>query len=578
MIANPQHEIFEGSVLELKYKTKTDMERSNDGCSIELITGSAVIDLLLDPWFQKSWDTLFESCPWATVFQSRPFITACYQVYREHHLPIIVKAVEGGQLKGLLPMVLLNTKASDSHGTGKGGRITGPGHYEAEFQTWLAAPSDGNAFIKKALAELMKQFPAHPITFRFLPAGTPLDWIKEDKTWRKCSIVQSFDLPVINFNGTDPEKIFKRKHFKNKLNRLKRIGEVHFETIRDLNSFEISLDKMALMYDFRQSAMFNKYPFNDDPEKKAFLLELFRLNLLHITVLKVNEETVAAVVAVKGKNDGIHLAGINCHSPFRARSYSPGFLHFILLAKQLSEEQVQYFDLSPGYDAYKDELANEHHEVKELVITNRLKYHTKRKIKNWIHARLVAARIRPMTVELNLKRYLYHVRHFSTRSLMKRLVKSLDKKRTKKMYFIQTNALESGVQIPLHKNNLYDLMEIEPGKGTGTTRWEFLSDAMYRLENGQSAFTFMENGRLLCCAWFSFPDCNEAEGNNNPATETAMVLESCYCDREGKDRLPALVNSVAMDVANKKESSLIYFRASDPLFCKALKLAGFQVV
>ncbi len=103
--------------------------------------------------------------------------------------------------------------------------------------------------------------------------------------------------------------------------------------------------------------------------KKDLLKALFRLQLLHVSVLKVNEKIIAAVIAITEK-DWLCLAGINCHSPFNARLYSPGLMHFILLAKLLKEEGITWFDLTPGYDTYKEELANRHHEVKELLISN----------------------------------------------------------------------------------------------------------------------------------------------------------------------------------------------------------------
>lgn len=578
IVVNPGNDLYEGPVSEKKNKIKIDSEtRPGNGYSIELVAGEEVTALLLNPGFQESWDTLLESCTWATVFQSWQFISAWYHVYREKHLPILIKAVERGQLKGVLPMVLLNANASDPNFTGKGGRITGAGHYDAEYQTWLAEPSDGEAFIKKALSELMKQFPGHPITFRFLPPDTPLDWIKDDKKWRRCSIVQSYSRPLINLRDPEFAKLFRGGgHFRNKLNRLKRSGEVHFECIRDLESFESNLNEMAVMYDFRQSAMFNKNQFKEDPVKKDFLLELFRLNLLHITVLKVNGKMFAAVVAIAGK-DYVHLAGINCHSPFKARWYSPGFLHFLLLSKQLAEERIPYFDLTPGYDSYKEELSNRHDEVKELVISSELRFRIKKQIKKWIHVRLIAAGIRPMTAELKLKKHLYLLRHWSAMSVIKRLAKSLQKKRKQNLYLIQTNTVKSGVKISLPKDNLNDLLQFEPGKGTGVTRWEFLADAMHRFEKGQHCFTWIETERLLCCAWFSYPDTFSAEMNNKPLTDNAIVLQSLYCHSAERNRLQSFLNGV-IDAAVNKERSNIYFLADDQLFCQALESAGFQIV
>ena len=305
MASNTTNELYKSPVPDIKNKPVIETgARLTDTDSFELITGEAVIALLCtDSGFQKSWDLLFDACPWATVFQSRSFITAWYQGYGNQHCPVLVKHIEKGQLKGILPMAILDTGENEEHSIIKAGRITAAGHYDGLYQTWLAMPSDGDAFIKKALTAVMKQFPAYTITLRFLPPGTPMDWLKNDKKWRRQSIVQTHTRPLIKLRGTDEEKIFQRKkHFKHKMNRLKRAGEVQFETISNIQDFENSLHEMAILYDFRQSALFNKSPFREDPVKKDFLLELFRLQLLHVTVLKVDDKMVAAIAAVGGKD------------------------------------------------------------------------------------------------------------------------------------------------------------------------------------------------------------------------------------------------------------------------------------
>jgi hypothetical protein len=328
---------------------------------------------------------------------------------------------------------------------------------------------------------------------------------------------------------------------------------------------------MAVLYDFRQSALFNKSPFKDDPVKEDFLLQLFRLQLLHVTVLKAGGKTMAAVAAVAGKDDWMHLAGVNCHSPFNARFYSPGFLHFILLAKQLANEGIQYFDLSPGYDAYKDDLANLHDEVKELVISPSLKFHLKRQFKKWIHTRLIAAGIRPMTTELALKKYIYLMRRRSVMSVIKGMVNRLQPKRKKQLYRIETGTLPSSKMV-LQTNNLRDLMQFEGSKKDPVTRWEFLEDAMYRLERGQHCYTRAENGRLLCCAWFGNPDPGSAATYNN---ETTIVLQSFYYHRAAMGRLPAFIHGVIDEVVNKEKKN--YLLVEDKLFCQALEAAGCRV-
>ncbi|WP_207511009.1 GNAT family N-acetyltransferase [Longitalea luteola] len=572
--ANPKSGLLESPLPELKITSLFNTNRRpGDGYSIELMTGEAVLSLIAtDIEFQQSWDQLYESCPWVTIFQSRKFITAWYQSYKNQHLPILVIGMEGGQLKGVLPMALLNTSVNDEQVTGKSGRITGAGHYEAEYQVWITGAADGDVFIKKAMTELVKRFDGYTISLRFLPPGTPFDWAQHDKKWSKYSIIQSYDRPIINLRDPEVEKSFRRrKHFKHKLNRVKKLGEFRFERIEDYETFKTSLDDMAELYNFRQSAMFNKYPFREDPAKKEFLLEMFRLNLLHVTVMRVNGKIMAAIVLVVGGN-WAHLAGINCHAPFYARMYSPGFLHFILLGKQLSDECVPYFDLSPGYDTYKDDLANLHDEVHELVISTRSKFLVKRRFKKWLHARMVAWNMRPMTVELKIKWYAYMLKRWSVGYAIKGLAKKFQRKKTQKLYLLQSYSIPTGEALPLHKNNLEDLMQYEFSKGSSETKWEFLSNAMRRLETGQHCYTWMENGRLLACAWFSYAERFTDEVNNSPAADKKMIFKGLYCHPAAKSRLPQFINSV-IDVAVNEEKRC-HFQAEDNLFCKALAAVG----
>jgi Protein involved in cellulose biosynthesis (CelD) len=530
------------------------------GSQLELLTGQPVIDLLSSPNFQKSWDRLFEACPWATVFQSHSFINAWYQLYRQQHLPILVMATEDGQLKGALPMVLLNT--TDALRGGKGGRITGAGHYDALYQSWLAAPSYAPVFMKQALTKLMKAFPKSPVSFRFIPPETPLNWIKNDAAWRHRSILQSYVRPLINLTDPETEKLSRKSHFRNKLNRLKRLGEVQFECIQDLKTFESSLHEMAIMYDFRQSALFNKNHFRDDPSKKQFLLELFKLNLLHVTVLKVNDHIVAAIVAVTGKNGWIHLAGINCHSPFRARFYSPGYLHFILLSGQLAAAGNRFFDLTPGYDSYKEELANRHDEVTELIISGSVKFRLKRNLRKWFHARLIASGIRPMTAELNIKRFFYLVKRRRIQAVLGRPVKKQQAKTKQTRYHIPSYQCSN---LLLQKDSLTHLLQFEAGKKSGITRWEFLADAMRRFETGHHCYTWAENDRLLACAWFSYPEATDGAAHT-------MELHHIYIHHSATDRAKQFVQAVIGTAVNQENKT--YFLADDALACEELVLAG----
>ncbi|MBO9203070.1 MULTISPECIES: GNAT family N-acetyltransferase [Niastella] len=542
-------------------------------CLIELITGSAVIDLLLNPGFQKDFDRLFNACPWATVFQDRLYITAWYQAYQEKHLPVLIKGEINGYFIGVLPMVLLHTQANDRRVYSNGNRITGVGHYDAEYQTWLAVPAHGESFIRQALDKLIKQFPGNPISFRYLPPGTPLNWIKEDKKWRSYSTAQSHTRPLIKLSEPDHAKLLESRQFKNKLNRLKRLGEVQLEPITNLEIFKSYLDELSVLYDFRFGALYNKHIFRDDPVKKEFLIELFRSQLIHATVLKVDREIYAAVVAISGKG-WLHLSGFTCHSPFKARSYSPGLLHFSFLAQKLRKECMQYLDLTPGYDSYKEKLANMHDEVYELVVSRKLTYRIKKRIKIWMHNRLIVMGIRPMTVELKVKKYIYRLRHIHILTLLKKLAERFTRKAYQKRYVINTPVFKSGGRNLLHENNLNHLLQFQTDKATGITRWEFLADAMYRLETGQYCYTWIENGKLLSCAWFNFPDASSKEGKSSQEHNYDIELKELYCYIKDRDKLRSFIFSMIDHVASEKND--IGIRTNNKFFSQAMEAIGLK--
>ncbi|MBO9200504.1 MULTISPECIES: GNAT family N-acetyltransferase [Niastella] len=529
---------------------------------IEVVSGLAVIDLLKEPSFQKCWEQLFESCTWATAFQTHQFVAAWYNAYREEHMPLLIKGVVNGKLKGLLPMTLLNAGRNNKYVIKNGGKITGAGHYEAEYQVWLTAPSDGNNFIQLALDELKTQFPGHPVSLRFIPQGTPLNWVQSNEKWRKHSIIQSYALPLIHYKSPGDVKV--GKHFNNKLNRFKKTGEVIFERIKDRETFERSLEEMATMLDFRQGALFNKNPFSEDPHKKDFFLALFDQGLLHTTVFKVNNKIIAAVIAVI-RNNWVYLSGLVCHSPLNARSNSPGLMHFLLLTKQLAEEGIQYLDLSPGYDSYKDELATQQDQVQELIISHEPGFRIKRSLRKWIHARLVARGIRPMTAELNLKKYRYNLKHWRPEPAINKFYKKLQKQETQQRYSICTSAVETAETIPWQKNSLPHLLEFNSDDKAGISRWKFLSDAMYRLEKGQHCFTWLGDSRLLCCIWLSYG-------------EDAVIIENSYCHGSAREWLPAFLKNMIITLAENKEGKTIQLQATGKQVCKAMKVAGFQPI
>jgi hypothetical protein len=328
------------------------------------------------------------------------------------------------------------------------------------------------------------------------------------------------------------------------------------------------------MYDFRQSALFNKRPFKEDPVKKDFLIELFTQDLLHVTVLKVNEIIIAAIIAVRFR-DWIYLAGINCHSTVHARWYSPGILQFIMLSKQLVDEGFNYFDLTPGYDAYKEELANEHDEVYELVISNKPVFRLKRRLRKWVHSRLIAWGKRPMTIELAMKHYSYLSKHRTPASIIKQIFKRFQRKEKLERFWVQSYALLPAGRIALSKDNICDLQQFSTTKRSALTKWEFLSDAIYRLERGQHCYTWVEDGCLMGCAWFIYQDVQPAKHEEPQEADNTLEFMGLYYHATAQDRINGFIKAVIHAAVNKERKNFILTR--EKLLSQALQLAGIKL-
>src|SRR5687767_11402528 len=81
--------------------------------AVELLLGEEVFELLSDEAFQTGWDTLYQACPWATVFQSRAFVTTWYRIFQNEYLPVLLKAGPPDQPTGLLTLAApLHSKKS----------------------------------------------------------------------------------------------------------------------------------------------------------------------------------------------------------------------------------------------------------------------------------------------------------------------------------------------------------------------------------------------------------------------------------------------------------------------------------
>lgn len=527
---------------------------------VELLTGKEAMAMLEIPTFLSEWDALYQACHWATVFQSPEFATTWYKLYQHSYLPILIREETDGRLTGLFMLALPHRKT--------GGRkfIVGAGHYEADYQTWLASKKNGNTFISAALKVLRQKFPDICLMLRHLPPHTPVNWAKSEPLWQNSCILYPLTRPLVVMSDFTVSRRDRKR-----VSRMQQVGK--FIHLTEEDEFKASLDDVANYYDFRQGAMYNKNPFRDDPLNKEFLLSLFRRKLLHVTVLKAGDETIASVAALISKNRA-NLGGINFHSPLFA-SYSPGYVHFLMLSQQFVNEGIDSFDLTPGGDPYKDRLATQHDQVHILVIANSKPYFYKRQLRKLLYQRMTEMGIRTMSVELKLKRQLYFVKQRGLLHELTRRIHKLWAKPQVKLFQASLDLEEGRVLSPVNKNSLRDLLDFKM-QGTSRTRWEFLEDAMRSLEQGQTVYTLTENDTLLFCIWFSTSDKNSEEDEK----KAALRFQEIYVHPLGADRLRHFISSAISDIDSSLLKVQVYFPvpAQDKQLAMTLMRAGFEPV
>src|SRR5690606_19525473 len=197
------------------------------------------------------------NCAWATSFQSRGFVSNWYIHHQDEFLPVLVKSTSNGRLTGLLTLTIPLPNTSHSKLRNNRPRIVGAGVYDAEYQTWLGRPGE-NDFIQAALQKVIGRFPSHVIMFRFLPSRTPLDWIASSSFWKNKCVLQPYRRPYMEMNDHELLKIFKKRGYRLKVNRLKRLADLHFKRMTEWDDFVQIMDELTTQFAFMQGAMLNK--------------------------------------------------------------------------------------------------------------------------------------------------------------------------------------------------------------------------------------------------------------------------------------------------------------------------------
>lgn len=503
------------------------------GMRLRLLTGAAALEHAGDAACQAAWRTLYVRCPWAGACQHPDFVLTWYRHYQPGVLPVLVLAqAADGALGGLLALALRD-----------GSRVLrGAGEQQAEYQAWLAPPDDGDAFIVAAVRALRDAFPATDLSLRYLPPGTPLDWLQDGDELGLLATLRPHACPVMRVEQAAMARQRNKKNQRQNFNRLSRIGEVRLERVRDHDRFAALFGDLCMQYDFRQAALYRQMPFAEDAAKKAFHLALHRQGLLHATVLTVGGEPAAAHIGLLSEGRALHI-GILTHSPFHA-THSPGTLLLAMLGVELAGEGVPLLDLTPGGDGYKEGFATGHERVHELTIhacaARRLAAQAGAGLKEAARAMLKKGGMRGA----DLAAALDGLRHGGPSCWLRRL-----RARPCSLRYAGRTASAGAGGLVLSRNRLADLFRFDPS-GAAASRWNFMGTAMRRLDRGHELYTLAQDGRLLLSCWVQL----DADG--------APVLSGLHLDRRraGTALLRAFLSQLLAQLAGARPGAPVFYR------------------
>ena len=459
-----------------------ELAQPADGAADEIVVfrGEKAASLLRDPDFRAAWMDLADACPWATAWQSYGYAEAWLSVYDDVYEPLLVALyASSGALAGLLPLAIGRND----------GALVHVGAHQAEYQGWLAWPDASDRFIEQALGAVQRAYPHGCVEFRFLPPGTPVGWCA--KTAQRV-ILQAHARPLLALGPEGGvEKSLKKKHTRNRINRLQRIAPLRFVELQSREEFERVIDTVADFCDLRQGAVNASLPFRDDPHKREFWLRLMETpGLAHASVLLLGESVIAAHVGPI--NRASVALGVIAHSPFVADS-SPGKLLVLMLARALGLQGFQDLDLTPE-GTYKERIADHADEVHLLAVHFRLPDHLKARALQRFRDRL-----RSLLGENGLS---------NVRRLRQALTSQFSRPAAEKFLPQEIFALANRkgpaigpASIRLNVNNLADLLLYRPAAPSDLSQTAFLSRALERLEAGDRAYTLASDGVLQYCGW-----------------------------------------------------------------------------
>lgn len=462
----------------------------------QVLTGDEAINLLQDPDFQSQWISLFVNSDVKSVFQEKSFVLPWYKRNKNEFRSVVVTLFSEDTLVG----VLMLAQKIDKKGEPINYRFDGVGTSHALYQTWLVLPEFISMFWEIGLKSFFEKFPNAYINLKSFPSIDFFEKIKANPKFSTMMVIEEFYNPILDYKREDFKEILKKRHLKSKENRLNRSGNVKFEKVDSVHILDNAFNDIEIFYDLRQGAAFNKIPLGKGSNLRQLFLDWFKEGILHVTLLFLDGDLIGAVIVINDDNKTAHLAGLITFSP-RHGKLSPGMVHLYNLAKLLNEEGFHNFKLSPGYDTYKERFSNSREIIHEVLISKNQYELIKRKVRIELRQTYLKYGKRPMDIDVYLSK---------TKAVLKNRVCYFFRKLSIKNRFQIQEPITWAKNIVLQdlsqtqeyrRNDLKDLLLVKDSD-LNISRWEFLDDALKRLEDKQSFITKVEKEQLLTCIWY----------------------------------------------------------------------------
>lgn len=461
---------------------------------IEYISGDSAHTLLKDQQFLQDWRILYDRCLHATVLQDQSFVRTWYETYRSIWQPVIIYSRNSeGCFNGLWLLAF-----DPLHKT-----LVHAGTNQAEYHVWLAVPGKDIEFLSDAWNELKLRLSFTQLRFHYLPSITLANTLKSVPGIKSNCFVENVNRCLFKIDEDTVKSIFSKNSNKSRINRLKRLGQIEFRQISAIEEFEQVFGEIISLYDFRQGAINNSLPFQNNPLKRRFHFNLFNAepDKLIFTITYLNNRPIAGFWG-QVSSKIVHL-GMVMHSPSLSR-HSPGKIHLMQLSEHLQKKGFRMIDMTPGGDFWKQRYANTNDEVasvtvyrssirqKLAVIQNTWKQLSKRY--------LTKLGVNSTWLRLTLKNNLNDIHPANLFRTLKN--KAYSDKEFRMYAFEGNNTIVDGEWLDkrVQCNSLNDFLAFKP-TDSHLTIGAFLSNANDMFENEASSYSICINNSLAICGW-----------------------------------------------------------------------------